>query len=82
MNKKYTFTPLLFFGRRYDLTRKQSAIIGFVTILSILSQFIFKRHPLNTIYTTSGEIQAVFFWAFWALESVKNYIMVFILRIK
>jgi hypothetical protein len=82
MNKSYTFTPLLFFGRRYDVTWKQSAIIGIATVLSILSQFVFKDHPLNIIYRASGEIQAVFFWAFWALESVKNHLIVFILRIK
>lgn len=82
MNKQYTFTPLLFFGRRYDVTRKQSAIIGITTVVSVLSQFVFKNHPLNIIYAASGEIQAVFFWAFWALESVKNHIIVFVLRIE
>jgi hypothetical protein len=80
-NRKYTFTPLIFFGRRYSVTSRQSAIISLTTVLCVFSQYIGVSYYVDLCYELCLGQGALFFWAFWVIESIKNQFLLFIFGI-
>jgi hypothetical protein len=79
--KEYTFTPLIFCGRRYQVTWWQSAVIALVTALLLFSNFLIKNNYIKFCHDLCAGYDFAFFWVFWAVESTKNYILLFLLKV-
>jgi hypothetical protein len=79
--KEYTFTPLIFCGRRYRVTWWQSAIIALLTALLWFSTFFVKFDYMSFCHKLCFGNDFVVFWVFWLVECFKNHILLFALRV-